>query len=365
MEKTKRFRASTKKKIGILAGLLIVFAVVQLMMSMGMIQSHMQGLLVQICYNVILAVSLNLTVGVLGELSLGHAGFMCVGAFVGAFFSVFTKDMIPDWYIRFPLALILGGLVAALFGLLIGIPVLRLRGDYLAIVTLAFGEIIWNLCSVLYIATDANGFHFQIGGTGIEGLDAASATQIANGAQGIANIPRLPQQYQTMFIIGFVLVFLTVWATLNLIHSRTGRAIKSIRDNRIAAESVGISTTKYKLITLVISAFFAGIAGVLYSQNAGVAFPSQADYGYVMSIQILVFVVLGGMGSTLGSIIAAIALTVLPEWLRFLKDYRMLIYAVVLIVVMLLNNSPAFKNMIDAFKARFKKPVKPSRKEAK
>ncbi len=365
MEKTKKLRASTKKKTGILAGLLLVFVAVQLLWSAGQIQNHMQGILVQICFNIILAVSLNLTVGVLGELSLGHAGFMCVGAFVGAFFSVFTQNMIPDWYIRFPIALLLGGLAAALFGLLIGIPVLRLRGDYLAIVTLAFGEIIWNLCSVLYIATDANGFHFQIGGTGIEGLDMASATQIANGAQGIANIPRLPQQYQTMFIIGFILVFLTVWATLNLIHSRAGRAVKSIRDNRIAAESVGVSITKYKLITLVVSAFFAGVAGVLYSQNAGTAAPSQADYGYIMSIQILVFVVLGGMGSTLGSIIAAVVLTVLPEWLRVLNDYRMLIYAIVLIVVMLLNNSPTFKNTLDAAKARIKSLVRPSRKEAK
>lgn len=355
MTSIKNWRGSTKKKAGILVGLCVAFALMQILIATDSIGSHMQGMLPLICINIMLAVSLNLTVGVLGELSLGHAGFMCIGAYIGSLVSVLTVDAIEQWWLRFPLALLAGGLVAALFGFLIGIPVLRLRGDYLAIVTLAFGEIIYNLCAVLFISKDVNGFHVQLGGTGIEGLDLASAVTIANGAQGIPNLPRIPKQDSTLFIIGFVLVVITVWLCLNLIHSRSGRAIKAIRDNRIAAESIGINITKYKLIALIFSAFFAGVAGVLYAQKAGQMMPTAPNtYNYVMSINILVFVVLGGMGSTLGSIVAAVALTVLPEWLRFLADYRMLIYAIVLIVVMLANHNEKFQALLAKLKGAMK-----------
>ena len=347
MLKIKNWRGSTKKKAGILVGLCAAFAILQVLLATDAIGSHMKGLLPLICINIMLAVSLNLTVGVLGELSLGHAGFMCVGAYVGSLVSVMTAQSIEQWWLRFPIALIAGGLVAALFGLLIGIPVLRLRGDYLAIVTLAFGEIIYNLCAVLFISKDVNGLHMQMGGTGIDGLDPLSTVTIANGAQGIPNLPRIPHQDETLFIIGFVLVIITVWLSLNLIHSRAGRAVKAIRDNRIAAESIGINISKHKLIILVFSAFFAGVAGVMYAQKAGQMMPTAPNtYNYVMSINILVFVVLGGMGSTLGSIVAAVALTVLPEWLRFLSDYRMLIYAIVLIVVMLANHNDKFQALL-------------------
>lgn len=364
MTKFKTLRGSTKKKLGILLGLCAAYAVMQILIALGLVGSHMQGLLVQMCFNILLAVSLNLTVGVLGELSLGHAGFMCIGAYVGALFSVMTESSIEQWWIRFPLALLIGGLLAGLFGFLIGIPVLRLRGDYLAIVTLAFGEIIWNLCSVMFIAKDDNGYHFQIGGTGIADLQG-NISNIANGAQGINGLPRIPDQNQTLFTVGFILVIITVWLILNFIHSRAGRAVKAIRDNRIAAESVGINITKYKLIALTISAFFAGIAGVMYSQYSGMALPTQAAYGYPMSINILVFVVLGGMGSTLGSIVGAVVLTLVPEWLRnwtFLREWfdidpgqvRMLLYAIILIVVMLLNHSETFKTLLARIKSGLK-----------
>ncbi len=370
MTKLKNLRGSTKKKIGILLGLCAAFAVMQVMIALDLIGSHMQGLLVQMCFNIILAVSLNLTVGVLGELSLGHAGFMGIGAYIGALFSVMTAESIEQWWIRFPIALVVGGIVAGLFGFLIGIPVLRLRGDYLAIVTLAFGEIIWNLCSAMYIAKDDNGFHFQIGGTGIADLQG-NVQNIANGAQGIRGVPPLlpQQQDKTLFIVGVILVIITVWLILNFIHSRAGRTVKAIRDNRIAAESIGINITKYKLIALAISAFFAGVAGVMYSQFTRTMLPTQATYGYPMSINILVFVVLGGMGSTLGSIVGAVVLTLIPEWLRtwtFLREWfdvdpmmvRMLLYAIILIVVMLAKHNTKIQAVLAGVKTGIKNTVR-------
>ena len=280
-----------------------------------------------------LAVSLNLVVGILGELSLGHAGFMCVGAFAGAFFSMCTKDVLPGG-LRFFLALIIGALLAAAFGILIGIPVLRLNGDYLAIVTLAFGEIIKNLMNVLYIGKDSRGFHFSMKDMLALGLEPDGKT-IINGPQGITGTP-----HDASFTIGILLVLLTLFITLNLIHSRDGRAIMAIRDNRIAAESIGINITKYKLMAFTISASIAGIAGVLYAHNLSTLTALPKNFGYNMSIMILVFVVLGGIGNIRGSIISAVILTLLPELLRGLSDFRMLIYAIVLIAMMLFNWSP-------------------------
>lgn len=354
--KWKNMRASTRKKLLMLGGMLVVFAILQLLLSLDLLSNQIQSWLVPCCYNIILAVSLNLTVGILGELSLGHAGFMCVGAFVGAFVSKYFDTVNPDLsaWIRLPLALVLGGIVAGLFGLIVGVPVLRLNGDYLAIVTLAFGEIIWNLFNVTRVSLDNGSFKVGVGGTGLSNL-SADAVPLVDGSLGITSVPRLGKGG---FAIAFVLAFLTVLLVMNLIHSRTGRAIKAIRDNRIAAESIGINITKYKLIALVVSAFLAGIAGVLYAHNAGQAVATQADYGYVMSINILVFVVLGGMGSTLGSMIAAVVLTILPEWLRFLSDYRMLIYAVVLIGMMLVNGSPAIKAVVDRGRQAVKQKIK-------
>ena len=244
------------------------------------------------------------------------------------------QDVITNASLRFFLAMLVGIIVAAVFGLVIGIPVLRLNGDYLAIVTLAFGEIIKNLVNILFIGKDSKGFHFST-------KDALSLNMepdgkvIVNGPQGITGAPK-----DATFFIGFILVLITLFIVLNIIHSRDGRAIMAIRDNRIAAESIGINITKYKLMTFTISAAMAGAAGVLYGHNLSNLTANTNNFGYNMSINILVFVVLGGIGNIRGSIIAAVVLTVLPELLRGLSDYRMLIYAIVLIVMMLFNWAP-------------------------
>ena len=272
----------------------LMWGLVLLMEATGSMTSLLRGLLVPLCIYAILAVSLNLTVGILGELSL----------------------------------------VAGIFGILIGIPVLRLKGDYLAIVTLAFGEIIKNLINVMYVGRDSSGFHFSIKDTTSLGLDETGVV-IIKGAQGITGTPRA-----ATFTIGMLLLLLTLFIVLNLMHSRTGRAIMAIRDNRIAAESIGIHVTKYKLMAFSISAALAGVAGVMYAHSLSTLAATSNNFGYNKSITILVFVVLGGLGNIRGSIIAAVVLTALPELLRGLNDYRMLIYAIVLIAMMLFNSSP-------------------------
>lgn len=332
--------AKTKKKISrqtrsniITYGIVILACIiVQTMINSGSISSLMEGLMVPLCIYAILAVSLNLVVGILGELSLGHAGFMCVGAFASAFFSKCMRGEMESDGLRFFLALLIGVAAAALFGLLIGIPVLRLKGDYLAIVTLAFGEIIKNLVNVLYIGKDSGGFHIST--QDVMELDA-DGTMIISGPQGITGTPR-----DATFLIGIILVLITLFIVINLTNSRSGRAIMSIRDNRIAAESIGINVTKYKLMAFTVSAALAGSAGALYAHNLSTLTATTNNFGYNQSIMILVFVVLGGIGNIRGSMIAAVILTLLPELLRGLSDYRMLIYAIVLIVMMLFNWAP-------------------------
>ena len=211
---------------------------------------------------------------------------------------------------------------------------LRLKGDYLAIVTLAFGEIIKNLINVFFIGKDSKGFHFSMKDAMSLHMEADGQV-IVNGPQGITGTPN-----DSTFLIGIILLLITLFIVLNLIHSRAGRAIMSIRDNRIAAESVGINITKYKMMAFTISASLAGVAGVLYAHNLATLSAQPKNFGYNMSIMILVYVVLGGIGNIRGSMIAAVILTLLPELLRFLSDYRMLIYAIVLIAMMLFNWSP-------------------------
>lgn len=335
MKMTKDFKENL-----ITYGIVIVaFIIVEIMTATGSISSLMKGLLVPLCVYVILAISLNLTVGILGELSLGHAGFMCVGAFTGAFFSRGMENVITVAPVRFTLAILIGAVCAGLIGLLIGMPVLRLKGDYLAIVTLAFGEIIKNVINVIYVGKDANGIHISM-------KDAASMNMesdgdlIINGAQGITGTPK-----DSNFIVGTILILITLFIVLNLIKSRDGRAIMSIRDNLIAAESVGIRITRYKLMAFSISAALAGVAGVLYAHNLNSLMATPKNFGYNMSITILVFVVLGGIGNIRGSIISAVILTLLPELLRGMNDYRMLIYSIVLIAIMLFNWSPKLLNL--------------------
>ncbi len=291
------------------AVILLSYAVVTLLLKGGLLNRQYTSLLVPIAVNIMLAVSLNLVTGFLGELTLGHAGFMSIGAYTGALISLnFGDTGVLPAPLAFALALICGGLMAGIFGFIIGVPVLRLRGDYLAIVTLAFGEIIKSVINSL---------------------------EITNGARGLSKIP-LYSNY-TNYTVVFILMVLTVLAVTNLMDSRDGRAITAIRDNDIAAESIGIPISYFKVKAFVISAFFAGVAGVIYAHNVGLLKPGTFDYN--KSIEILVIVVLGGMGSIRGSIIAAVILTVLPELLRGTDNLRMLLYAIVLIAMMIFNNS--------------------------
>ena len=304
----------------------------------------LKGQLVPICVYIVMAVSLNLTVGISGELSLGHAGFMSVGAFTGIIVSTwllsafkgsesFLVVLSENETVRLAIALIAGGIVAGIAGVLIGIPVLRLRGDYLAIVTLAFGEIIRNVLNTLYFAV--NGKNLQMA---FNDPSSLVGKIIYNGPAGSAGVKKI-----ATFDMGFVLILFTLFVVLNLINSRSGRAIMAIRDSRIAAESVGLRVTKYKMMAFVTSAVLAGMAGALYGLNYSTV--TAAKFKFDTSILVLVFVVLGGIGNIRGSVIAAAALTLLPELLRSFSTYRMLVYAIVLIAVMLATNSPILKNL--------------------
>lgn len=335
-----KLRSTTKGNIINYAIIVALFIGAQAASGAGLMSFQLKGLLIPICYYIILAVSLNLTVGILGELSLGHAGFMCVGAYTSALFTVIMRDVITNVIIRLSLAMVVGGLFAALFGVLIGIPVLRLRGDYLAIVTLAFGEIIKNIFNVIYLGMDKNGFHVSMKNVMSMNMDRETARTLINGAQGIASVPR-----DTTFTVCFVAILITLFVIMNLVDSRAGRAVMSVRDNRIAAETIGISITKYKLMAFTVSAFFAGVAGVLYAHN--ISNLTTKIFNYNTSIMILVYVVLGGLGSIRGSIIATLLLYVLPEMLRGFGDFRMLFYAIILILAMLLNNNDKFKSTVN------------------
>ena len=340
----KNLSKNTKSSLTTYGMVVAAYIICELFLQTGHMTSLLKGLLVPLCVYAILAVSLNLTVGILGELSLGHAGFMCVGAFTSAVFSKCVMNTITVPTVRFLLALLVGVVCAGICGVLIGIPVLRLRGDYLAIVTLAFGEIIKNLVNVIYLGKDSAGFHFSM--KDIMSLNMeADGDVIIKGAQGITGAPT-----DSNFTIGIILLLITLFVVMNLVNSRSGRAIMAIRDNRIAAESIGINITKYKILAFSISAALAGAAGVLYAHNLSTLTALPKNFGYNMSITILVFVVLGGIGTIRGSVIAAVVLTLLPELLRFLSGYRMLIYAVVLIVTMILVWSPggiAFRERLE------------------
>ena len=340
MRKTLKKRILPKNS-WIFALVTIVFAVMQFMNYNNMLSSSLRGQLIPICVYIVLAVSLNLVVGVSGELSLGHAGFMGVGAFAGVVAAALLSG-VENETLRLILAMLVGGVFAGIAGALIGIPVLRLRGDYLAIVTLAFGEILKNIIGNLYIGLDSKGLHFalKLEKLGME----AGGKQLLSGPMGATGISRI-----STFTVGFALIIFTLIVVLNLINSKEGRAIMAIRDNRIAAESVGLDVFEFKMKAFVVSAFLAGMAGALYGLNFSAIQASKFNFN--TSINILVFVVLGGMGNIGGSIISATLLYILPEMLRELYDYRMIMYAVVLILVMLFTWSPMVKNMIQFLSA--------------
>ena len=292
----------------LLGGALCLFVILDFA---GMLKRSDASLLVQIGYGIILAVSLNLVVGFLGELSLGHAGFMCVGAYVGG---VLYNYLIPVCGLTPALliALPVGGIAAALFGFLIGLPALRLKGDYLAIVTLAFGEIIRTVIL---------------------------NQEFFGGPMG------LPSQRfgDRLYIVAFLLALLTVFVSQNLRRSKHGRAIQAIRDNEIAARAMGVNVTYYKLMVFAIAAFFAGVAGVLYA--SGTSLVQSTNFSFNYSIEILVMVVLGGMGSITGSMISAAMLTFITVKLTVglpseLAAIEPLVYALILILAVMWNNAP-------------------------
>ena len=297
MDKAKWTAQSRRRN---LVALVLGFVLLYGMMQTGLISMQYQGIIITIGIYVLLAASLNLTTGVLGELVLGHAGFMSIGAYTAA---LFTLHMDLPGMVEFPLALLVGGGRAAVCGVFIGMPALRLRGDYLAIVTLGFGEIIRVVIQNLTITG---------GGRGLYGID----------------------EYTT-FPWVFWIAALSVAVMYSMIGTRQGRAILSLRENEIAAEAVGVPSTRYKVLAFTLSSFFAGVAGGLYAHYITVLDPATFDFN--MSIEILVMVVLGGMGSFTGSVLAAVVLTLLPELLRDLADYRMLIYSVVLVLMMILR----------------------------
>ena len=335
----KKISKTTRSNIITYGIVIVAFVIMQILVSGGHVTNSLSGQLVPICVYICMAISLNLTVGILGELSLGHAGFMSVGAFSGVVLAMSIQNAVPSGPVRLLLAIIVGGIMAAIAGVIVGVPVLRLQGDYLAIVTLAFGEIIKNILNNLYVGVDDAGLHFSMKSTDALGMNGGQV--LINGPMGATGVTKL-----STFVAGFILVLVVLTVTLNLIRSRSGRAIMAIRDNRIAAESVGINITKYKLMAFVTSAALAGMAGALYAMNYSTIVPKKFDFN--TSILILVFVVLGGMGR--GSIIAATVLTILPEALRAMNDYRMLIYAIVLILVMLVTNNPTLKSGWDRIK---------------
>lgn len=325
----KRKPRITKKSIISAIVTVAVFAVLYYLTANNILPRQYKSIIVPIIVNVMLVVSLNLTVGFLGELTLGHAGFMSVGAYAGCLFLIHSS--LPQ-AVAMPVALLIGGIIAAICGIIIGIPALRLRGDYLAIVTLAFGEIIRSLFN---------------------------NAEFTGGAGGLKGIPK-----STSFIVPFIVMVLSIIIVKNIVDSRQGRTICAIRDNEIAAESVGTNLVYHKLLAFVAAAFIAGVAGVLYGQNIGTLKPVNFDFN--KSIELLVMVVLGGMGNIVGSIISAIALTLLPELLRKYAEYRMLIYSIVLIVFMILSANPKVKifkdGLVEKVTSTFKKK-KPIAKE--
>ena len=299
MDRKQHFKACTLNTAGVLA----LFALLALLIHFDVLSRYHQGILVLAGINIILTVSLNLATGFLGQLALGHAGFMSVGAYTAAIFTKAFPD-IPELP-RLLIGLLLGALLAGIFGLIVGIPALRLKGDYLAIITLGFGEIIRVV---------------------IENIS------ITGGAQGLRGIKKLSTPYVVFWVTVIIVALLYC-----LIRSRHGRAIMAIREDEIAAESSGINLTYYRTFAFTISAMLAGVAGGLYAHHISIL--GASNFGFMRSVEIVVMVVLGGMGSFTGSILSAATLTILPEALRSFSTYRMLIYSIALVAMMIFKPS--------------------------
>ncbi len=296
-------------------GVLLIFGIIVGLCESGALSNYIKGILMVCCISIIMACSLNITVGYLGQIALGNCGFMAVGAYTGALISkameaggILVGSGLPDT-LRFLIAILAGGILAAVFGILVGVPALRLRGDYLAIITLGFGEIIRVVIQNLKFA-------------GGKGFSQGQAGQALIGINRISNL-----------YVVFWIVVLTVAILYAFVRSKYGRAIIAIRDDDIAASASGINITFYKVLAFTVSAFFAGIAGGIFAHYIGSL--NAAAFGWLKSTEYVIMVVFGGMGSLTGSILAAVLLTALPEALRQFSEYRMLVYSVALILVMI------------------------------
>lgn len=316
--------------------ILLLIVSTTLLMSGDLIDNYYKKIAMLVGINIILAVSLNVATGYLGQLPLGHAGFMAVGAYT---VGIFMKNVSGDGPFTFAIALVLAAITAGIVGIIVGIPALRLRGDYLAIITLGFGEIIRVI---------------------LLNIDSLLGFELTGGASNLKGIPR-----ETTFLSVLLCVVIICYVIHTVMKSRHGRAVLSIRDNEIAAEACGIPTTYYKTMAFVLSAACTGVAGGLYAGYIGILVPNT--FGFVKSIEILVMVVLGGMGSMLGSIISAIVLTVIPEMLRSFESYRMVVYSLLLIVVMVFKPSGlmgtydfSLSLLLEKFLNRKNKPKQPT-----
>lgn len=339
-------RLLAKEYRGRLISYLIViigYIILEILMATGNLSSMFRSLLVPVTCYIVASLGLNLNVGVSGELNLGQAGFMCIGAFAGVCVSGALASVIPNGIIRLLIAILVGALLASLFGIVIGIPVLKLQGDYLAIVTLAFGEIIKSLINNVYVGFDSEGFQFSFVENKLHLLPGGKA--LISGPMGATGTERIAN-----FTVGVLLILAALIIVYNLIYSRSGRAIQACRDNRIAAESVGIHVANTKMLAFVISAALAGAAGALYGLNYSTLIPSK--FGFNLSILILVYVVLGGLGNMTGTIISTIILVLLPELLRGLQDYRMIIYSIILILTMILSNNEKVRTFLADLRGR-------------
>ena len=323
--------------------IVLTYLIIEILTHVTRMPRLFTSLLVPTACYIVMALSLNLVVGISGELSLGHAGFMAIGAFSGVVVSGLLVDVVSNDMLRLFISIVVGSLLSGLFGLIISVPVLKLSGDYLAIVTLAFGQIIKSLINNIFLGIDNNGLHFSFVSNTIS---LNNGKMLLSGPMGATDTVKISN-----FTSGVILILVTLFVIYSLMESKYGRAIMAARDNTIAAESIGINISKTKTLAFVVSATLAGAAGCLYALNYSTLQPIKFDFN--TSILILVYVVFGGLGNINGTIIATTLLYVLPELMRSLQDYRMLIYAIVLIVIMQLSNSSYFKQLFSEIRSRF------------
>ncbi len=323
----------------------LMYLIIEVLIKTNNLSYLLTSLLVPTCCYIIVALALNLVVGFSGDLSLGHAAFMGIGAFVGSAISNYVYSLVPNIALRVIVAILAGSIISGIFGYLISIPVLKLSGDYLAIVTLAFCQIVKSLLNNIYLGFDDSGIHFSFINQNFT-LDGGK--MLINGPVGSTGNTKFSN-----FTVAIIMVLFTLFIVFNLINSKYGRAIKASRDNKIAASSIGIDVIKAKTLCFVVSSILAGGAGALYALNYTTL--SVAKFDFNLSIMILVYVVLGGLGNIPGTIVATTILVLLPELLRSLSDYRMIAYALVLIMIMLISNNETIKNSFNSLIGIFKR----------